>query len=621
MKRIKQLLIFLLFSSVLYISFIQVTAPEIPIYSQDFEGSSSWTVINGNWDFNGNMLNGIGVSSDSWDDIVLNDMIFYEHDYTIIFDVLLHPGYGAEQFHFIFNYNTGYAVMELSSDTSMSHYIDTTGIWSNLNISFPLGYWAKVHMAISGGKVDLWVDTEVIYSESVMMAPYLEQIGFGLYANSSAQFDNILIYNTAFGPDIPSDTEQIFHDDYSDYNLWNRYVPIYGSEIQWNVIGDSLEGKYPENASADYGWIITQGFEFVPDLDSFTIKVKFDVKHTSQDEIFLLNWGFSTYPEVQTIKYSPHTQMLYFGSQGDIGDFYSYNSYSPDEPLTWGELVVAVDVKDGFQHTDVFLSTMGSDYWGIFSHEENMIYDGGNIGFGMKRYEPTTETLVYWDELDYRRGYCPPDGDPSPEGPKLEDFGVKIGDTFTYQLMHLGPSTEINLNMWFYHDTTSFETSFFVSEGDEIKLVITGFLDYNIEMDVYQNDIYMLTAVGSFFFLPINANVTDIKMFDGGYVDQYGDQYTYTMAFENETTSTITGEVEFRWDVTTGVLESVEVISGLVEAGEVFFDDFYFELISSTADIGTDTDSIPNLTPGWDLVSVMSIFLILPIYLRKRNRI
>jgi hypothetical protein len=451
-----------------------------------------------------------------------------------------------------------------------------------------------------------------------MISPYLEKIGFGLYANSSAQFDNILIYNTAFPAGIPSDTDEIFHDDYSDYDLWNRYVSIYGTEIQWNIIEDRLEGQYPDDATPNYGWLITQGLEYTPELASYTIKVKFDIIHTSTDEIFLLGWGFDTRTDPFAVKYNPSIQMLSLGSQNDIGSFSSYNSYTLDEPLTWGELIVAVGVKDGFQHTDVYLSTMDSSFKQIMSHEENVVYSGGNIGVGMIRSEYTTETLVCWDELDYRRGYHGPDMGPGPDPPTLEDFGVKIGDTFTYQLTRLGPATQFNLAVWFNTDSSTLEDSFLISQGDKIKLIITEFKDYGIFVDVYQNDGFLLNARNNFFFLPINTDLTNLKMFDDGVVVHSGDQYMSTMTFRNETTDLITGEVEFRWDNTTGVLETVEVTSGVVLADNVLFDNFYFELTSSTADSGTNT--IPSLTPGWDIVTVMGSFLILPIYLRKRNR-
>jgi hypothetical protein len=580
-------------------------------------------IWNGSWDFSENMLNGFG-HLDQWDDILLQDVIFNEYEYTIIFDAFLRSGYEPEQFHFILNYNTGYSVMEIGSSPSSSHYIDSAGNWSNLDLAFPLDRWAKVHMSVSGGKIDLWVDGDVITSDSVMMSPYLEQIGFGLFSHSSAQFDNIQIFNTAFPPEIPPTTDQVFYDEYWDYDLWNRYHAEYGVGVEWIVEEDRLCGVLSSTAVAGFEWLVTGGLEFIPDLQTATIDVDFDIHHTSpNDEIYLLSWRFNSGGNVLYVSYSAERKEIMIGSFDPTGYHEIKNSYYLDEQLTWGHLTVAIGVKEGTQTTDVFLTHMDNGPWIVLSYEETSIFGCGNVGVGMKRDgDPQMDTRVYWDNLMVRKGYYAPNIGPGPGGPKPEEYGVKEGDTFTYQITRLGPGTQINLAGWFSNKMTS-ETSLLASQGDVIKLVVTGFLDYGIEIEVYQNNLFVINGTSNFFFLPINTDLSNFGMFEGGTVVQEGDQYLYVMTFYDDTTNnatvgSITGEVEFRWDVTTGVLETVEVTSGLVPSEGELFDDFYFELTSSDTDGGTNT--IPNLTSGWDIVTVLGILLILPIYLRKKKR-
>ncbi|MHA2155098.1 MAG: hypothetical protein ACXABU_07150 [Candidatus Hodarchaeales archaeon] len=169
----KKLLSILLLLPMLLTIIPQAMAPDNLVYFQDFEVSNgSWTMMNGTWNFLDNRLNGISTNGE-WDDIVLADTVFNMSEYTVVFDVNLQSGYGEEQFHFIFNYYSGYTVMELGSTSGYSHYIDSYGGWYDFDYQFPTDKWAIVHMAVASGQLDLWINGEQILSSMTMNIPNL----------------------------------------------------------------------------------------------------------------------------------------------------------------------------------------------------------------------------------------------------------------------------------------------------------------------------------------------------------------------------------------------------------------------------------------------------------------
>ncbi len=619
MKNHKKLLLILLLLPMLLTTIPQAMAPDDLVYFQDFEvDNGTWTVMNGTWDFLDNSLNGIS-TNEMWDDIVLDDTIFNMSEYTVIFDVNLLSGYGEEQFHFIFNYYSGYAVMELGSTSGYSHYIDSYGGLYDFDYQFPTDKWAIVHMVVAGGQLDLWVNGEPVISSMMMNVPNLEDVGFGLYYNSSARFDNIHVYTGYHAPpDQPTD-ETIYYDDFASYNL-DPYVWYGGPEGNWDIENEWLRGYYFNNVSSESGWLTTSGLEIHEDLYSYTIEVDYDI-HSANGDILLLGWRFNSGADVQYVRYSYQRNVLEFGAQNEVGDKSTFYSMPMESQLTWGRLIVAVAVESDKQITQIFLQEEELEPYIIFTNDDFGVFKCGNIGFGFDNQEINMETLVFWDNIWIRKGFYPPKIDEKPdESFTQEDFSISVGDTFIYSLTeYSGASTEVDLTGWFRNKNTEESIPLSLAQGDQLKLIMFDFVEWGIEVEIHKNtDDYIGNGINNFLFLPIYGNLSNFKMFDNTNLVEESDYYRLTWNY-NETQPSDDGVLEFQWNKQTGVLEKLELISGSISTNGSEISIFKFELMESFTGETTDGTTIPSLSPGWEFISIMGVIISVPILSRRKR--
>ncbi|MHA2107839.1 MAG: hypothetical protein ACW99R_09070 [Candidatus Hodarchaeales archaeon] len=615
----KKLLSILLLLPMLLTIIPQAMAPDNLVYFQDFEVSNgSWTMMNGTWNFLDNRLNGIRTNGE-WDDIVLADTVFNMSEYTVVFDVNLQSGYGEEQFHFIFNYYSGYTVMELGSTSGYSHYIDSYGGWYDFDYQFPTDKWAIVHMAVASGQLDLWINGEQILSSMTMNIPNLEDIGFGLYSNSSAQFDNIQVYTGYHTPpDQPTD-ETIYYDDFASYNL-DPYSWYGGPEGNWEIENEWLRGYYYSNISSESGWLTTTTIETHEDLYSYTIEVDYDI-HLANGDIMLLGWRFNSGEDVQFIRYSYQRNVLEFGSEDAVGEQFTYHSMSMESQLTWGRLIVAVAVESDKQMTQIFLQEEELEPYKILTHDDFNVIKCGNIGFGFDSQEINTETLVYWDNIWIRQGFYPPKIDEMPDDSfSSEDFSVSSGDAFIYRLTeYSGASSEVDLTGWFRKTDVEENIPLFLAQEDQLKLKVVDFVEWGIEVEVHKNtDEYIGNGINNFFFLPIHGNLTNFKMFENTFLVEESDFYRLSWNY-TEAGNSDDGVLEFLWNKQTGVLEELELVSGSIspEGSEISI--FKFELIESITEENTDDTTIPSLSPGWEFISILGVIISIPIVSRRKR--
>jgi hypothetical protein len=574
--------------------------------------------MDGIWDFQDNKLNGIGTSG-IWDDIILDDTIFNMSEYTVIFDVNLLSGFGEEQFHFIFNYYSGHAVMELGSTPGYSHYIDSYGGWYDFEYQFPTDKWAIVHIAVTGGQLDLWVNEEHIISSMTMNVPNLEDIGFGLFSNSSAQFDNIQVYTGYHTPpDQPTD-ETIYYDDFASYNL-DPYIWFGSPETDWFVENESLRGYYFNNGTSESGWLTTTGLETYEDLYCYTIEVDFNIQYVNGD-IILLGWRFNSDSEFYYIRHSYQRNSLEFISQNSVGEKSNYGSIVLENELTWGRFNVAVSLENGKQITDVFLQHEDQAPFVTFSYENFDLVKCGNIGFGFEQHDLYTESLVFWDNIWIRRGFYPPKiDDKTDEGYSQEDYFVTTGDSFIYTLTEYnGELAEGNLTGWFRETDTEYSIPLFLAQGDKLKLKVFDFLEWGIEVEVYKNtDEYLGNGINNFLFLPIHGDLTTFRLMENTQLVEETDFYRLSWNYTEGGVSD-DGVLEFLWNKQTGVLEKLELISGSIspEGSEISM--FKFELIESIIVESPDETTIPTLSPGWKFISILGVIISIPILSRRKR--
>ncbi len=592
-------------------------APDDLIYFQDFEGTpGSWTTMNpynSSWNFANGTLNGYGLISE-WDDIVLDDL-FNLSDYTVVFDVLLFSGYGEDQFHFIFDYYSGYTVMELGSTPGYCHYIDRYGGWYDFSYNFPLDKWATVYLIAEFGQLELWVNDEMILSNMTMNVPILENIGFGFYSYSAGHFDNLYVYSGIHRPDQQPVDDTIFYDEFSRYNL-GPYV--WTHSVNWSIDNYWLRGY---SNPGDKGWLMTTDLDIHEDLYEYTIELDYDI-HIANGDILLLGWRMNSSTDFHFIRYSPQRDLLEYGYENEIAQKFTIYTKPMDYRLTWGRLYVATRVDGDQQFTEVFLQEEDHNPYLAFTYDETNLYKCGNIAFGIDSTGIYNETLVFWDNIWIRRGFYPPkiDDKPIDEGFTMDDFAISSGDTFTFELSeYTGVEPEVDLTGWFRDVTVDESLPLSLAQGDQLAINVFDFVDWGIEVEVYKNsDDYIGKGVSNFLFLPIYGNLSNFRMFEGTSIVVESDAYSLTWNYSDNNASD-DGILEFRWSKMTGVLESLELISGSISPEGSAITTFLFELVDSTTDGPDDNTTIPTISPGWEFISLMGILISIPILSRRKR--
>jgi hypothetical protein len=581
----KILILFFLFT-MLFLTSPPAIAPDDLVYSQYFDSTdvgswdpmNEWNATYGFWD---GKLHIDGMVS-QWDDFLLTDPIFNLPEYTIKFHVYLKSGYayGTDQFHFILNYNTGYAVMELGSDVWACHYIDSNDNWSYLNYSFPLDQWMKVQIAAKDGKLDLWIDGEYIHSEKPFLnAPVLEQIGFGLFEYSSAQFDDLEVYSSYQSPDgsqggFKPEDFAIHGDDTFTYQL----IRYSGSETEANLTGWFRDVSTEESMP----FYLSVGDEF--EMTIFEI------------------W-----------------------ESGVVVDIYKNDIYEGQVKSNFFFLPIYSDLSNFKMFEGVPLAENSEQYF--------VIANEGNIG-------STTPCVLefYWDisngvltnleltsgSLTFEDGSIISDFymklEDSSTGPGRK-FGISVEDTFIYQLEeYAGSEPELDLTGWFRDDSSETALNFSLAPGDELKLIVLEFIDYRVRVSVYKNNNHIGEGLTDFFFLPINDITSDFEPFESSPLNDAGDTYFATLP-ENYTGSTTPVQIEFTWYKDSGILSRIELMSGVVTRTDgSTISSFVFELTEAQT-TPKDTYTNPLLTPAWELIPSLICLLALPIAFRKkRNR-
>jgi hypothetical protein len=584
MKQKGKILLLLLLFTMLFLTSPSAIAPDDLVYSQYFDsadvgswyGTNEW---NSSWNFADGQLHGNGMLPE-WDDFLLTGPIFNLHEYTVLFDVHLdlNRAHGADQFHFIFNYNTGYAVMELGTETHACHYIDSAYYWSYLNYSFPTNQWMTVQIAAKDGKLDLWIDDKYIHSESPMNAPVLEQIGFGLYSYSNAHFDDFEVYSSYRTPDGPHggfkpEDFEIKQEDSFTY----RMTSYSGSESEANLTG------WFRDANTDHSMLfyLSQGEEF----EMFVFEI----------------WESGVVVDIyKNDEYEGHviSNFFFLPIYSDLTNFKMFEGTSLSEnDDQYFVLANEGDIKSTTPCTLEF-------YW----DKSNGVLTDLKVTFGVITFEDGSFISGFHLELV----------DSTLDSGN--DYGVGKDDTFIYHLTdYVGSELEINLNGWFRDEDSGIAMNLSLAQSDELKIIIIEFIEYGVMVEVHKNNNYLGDGIASFFFLPVNGNMSSFTMFGEAPLTDVGEFYVGTLP-SNYTGSSTEVTIEFAWYKDSGILYKIELMSGIMTMSDgSTISSFKFELIDFTT-TPKDTHTDPILTPGWELIPSLACLLAVPIVLRKKRK-
>jgi hypothetical protein len=544
---------------------IQVGQGVTVIFTENFDGpSTSWVIENGNWYISTSegILYGEGTSGSAWDTYYYEPP-FYETDYTITFNAFLEAGFGAEQFYFCFNYDQS-DKYRLELGSSVSHIVNSSSPMFTLSYAFPKDKWVPIHIGVSIGEMKLWVNGEQLALDiTVIPAPELSRIAFGVSNGTHAHFDDITIYEGYKAPD-PVDPSAIFADNYNK-PAFSPLDSIYSHiGLGWSIMDLQLFGDWPNT-----NWSSCRADVFFP-LEDVTIEFDYDV-HTWYSN----TGGFSF--RLTSSSHSDGGRFITFFENGSVwytNTLAGESEHRPDNakisPLpgkTHVTIVFDLDSAIKVYLDDVLVVEIPS-----IGYRES-----GLIGFGLYHAK------VAFDNLFIQDGMHPPyKEDPS------SDWSVSVGDEFKYTLSEFSANTpDVDIGSWFSPPETPYDTSLFIQEGDELRIVVNGFYEDGIHVDVYINNMFEFTKVTNVFFLPIEAyqNLGETPTWGGLTLAEEPDFYTATMIVKNEETGAIQGEVAYYWLKSNGVLDNIILLSGTIpSSNQEVIDAFFFEITKGSAD-------------------------------------
>ena len=603
-KQLRMFSLMILFSLFLVLIPIQNGYGADVLFSETFDSSiSSWSSSGGNWYLANDLLYGNGSTLGQWDSLALIAPIFNETEFTVLFNVYIDSGYGAEQFHFCFDYDLWDFRLELGSEYWASHYIfkDST---ISLNYTVPLNKWVQVHVISSGEELNVWVDGFQINPGIYLPTHPLRQISFGIFDGAHIGFDDLSIFKGKEAPIDPIGSTVIFDDNYDrpDNSPLDKYVR---STDGWRIDGNRLIGDKPGD-----------------DWSTCTIDVVFPLQDvTIEFDYEVIDW----YTNFSVISFELTSEpngrrFIDFYDSGTV--WYSTRTGESEHELSAvlsplplsGHITIVIDANTWFKiyHHNVFLGEFGIP----FRHS-------GNIGFGVYNAKVAFDNILVQTGQHYPGDSTEPPKDPA------KYWGISVGDKFEYVLSkYSGTKADFDTGYWFLppNSSTTMETtmvqplSFSIAEGDKVAVMVLALLEQGVEVEVSLNDEPLLIADTTFFFIPIH-DLERPNMFNQDFVD-VGDYYQITLHGNSSgigagTVQSNLSEVVILWEKASGALKSVELMYGEYVADplrENIITSFLFELTGSKmAEKSDDVPETIELTPGFELLIGLVVVTFLPL--------